>query len=75
MGIGQGQEDFGEDLMYVMSHAIKLSSFMWRNARWRNWKCGYTHLEAATINSGFLRVMESHGNLQVMEKSWESHGI
>ena len=24
--------------------------FLWRNARWRHWKCGYTQLEAATIN-------------------------
>ena len=23
---------------------------MWRYARWRHWKCGYTQLEAATIN-------------------------
>ena len=24
------------------SHAIELSLFLWRNARWRNWECGYS---------------------------------
>ena len=27
-----------------------MSLFLWRNARWRHWKCGYTQLEAAAIN-------------------------
>ena len=38
------------------SHAIELSLFMWLNARWHNWKCGYTaytQLEAAPINHFF----------------------
>ena len=32
------------------SHAIELSLFLWSNARWHHWKCGFTQLEAATIN-------------------------
>ena len=32
------------------SHAIELSLFPWHNARWCHWKCGYTQLQAATIN-------------------------
>ena len=32
------------------SHAIELILFMWCYARWHHWTCGYTQLEAATIN-------------------------
>ena len=32
------------------SHAIEMSLFLWRDARWRHWNCGYTQLYAATIN-------------------------
>ena len=32
------------------SHAIELNLFLWCEARRCHWKCGYTKLEAATIN-------------------------
>ena len=52
------------------NHAIELSLFLWRNARWHHWKCCLTQLWAATINNLHAPVIAHVGSGQFV--SWQN---
>ena len=60
------------------SHAIELSLFIWRNARWRHWKCSYKHssrlqLEAQTQNSIFNNICRNQNVISENKTCYKSY--